>query len=394
MFLRGRGVKYLVLGAGKMGYAMAFDLIRSPKVDKVVIADSDENAVKRIQDKLADPKIVPVQLDIKEEKDVAQLMANSDVTISCMPYEFNYELAKLALQSKSHFVDLGGNNDVVEKTFQLDQIAKDQGVTIIPDLGLAPGLVSILAVSAAEVMDEIYDMRIRVGGLPVEPEDQLLEYGQFFSIEGLINEYVEDCTVIRDGEIISVPSLTELEEIEFPKPLGTLEAFTTSGGCSTLPQTYKGRIQHLDYKTIRYPGHCDKINLLKQLGLMDKAEIKIGKHKIAPRAILSHLLNEKLAKNLPDVVVVRVTVTGVKDGEPLQMVWDGIDYGSEADGLTAMGRMTTFPASIIAQMIARGDIKERGVVRQEDVVPTKLFLAELTSRGINITLTDRAPVYS
>ncbi len=387
-------MKYLVLGAGKMGYAMAFDLIRSPKVDKVVIADADEKMVKRIQDKLSDPKIVPVQLDIKEEKDVAQLMANSDVTISCMPYEFNYNLAKLALQSKSHFVDLGGNNDVVEKTFQLDKIAKDQGVTIIPDLGLAPGLVSILAVSAAENMDEIYDMRIRVGGLPVEPEDQLLEYGQFFSIEGLINEYVEDCTVIRDGEILQVPSLTEIEEIEFPKPLGMLEAFTTSGGCSTLPQTYKGRVQHLDYKTIRYPGHCEKINLLKELGLMDKKEIKLGKNKIAPRAVLSHLLSEKLAKNLPDVVVVRVTVTGVKGGEPLQIVWNGIDYGSEADSLTAMGRMTTFPASIIAQMIARGDITQRGVVRQEDVVPTKLFLAELTSRGINITMTERAPVHS
>ncbi|HEY9733119.1 MAG TPA: saccharopine dehydrogenase C-terminal domain-containing protein, partial [Drouetiella sp.] len=125
----------------------------------------------------------------------------------------------------------------------------------------------MLAVNAAESLDELYEMRIRVGGLPVDPEGPL-KYAQFFAMDGLINEYVEDCTVIRDGKEFQVPSLTDIEEIEFPKPFGKLEAFNTSGGISTLPKTYAGKIQHMDYKTIRYKGHCEQMFLLKHLGLM------------------------------------------------------------------------------------------------------------------------------
>ncbi len=386
-------MKFLVLGAGKMGYAVAYDLIRGSKVEKVVVADSSTENLKELVKRLSDEKIIPVELDVTNEEELAQLMAEIDVAVSCITYKHNYELAKIALATKTHFVDLGGNEEIVAKEFMLDELAKEQGITIIPDLGLAPGLVSLLAVSAAESFDEIYDIRLRVGGLPANPDDCFMDYCQVFSIDGLINEYHEDCTVLRDGKIFSVPSLSDNESIEFPRPFGTMEAFNTSGGISTLPQSYLGRVQHLDYKTIRYPGHCDAIHMLKELGMMSKEAVETASGPVVPRDLLFKLLSDKLPKDEPDVVLVRVMVSGLKDKKPVQIVWDCIDYADQAAGLTAMMRMTAFPASIVAQMIARGDITERGVLRQETTVPTKLFLAEMDGRGIRLQMTERAPAH-
>ncbi len=386
-------MKFLVLGAGKMGYAVAYDLIRGSKVEKVVVADSSTENLKELVKRLPDEKIIPVELDVTNEEELAQLMGEIDVAVSCITYKHNYELAKIALATKTHFVDLGGNEEIVAKEFMLDELAKEQGVTIIPDLGLAPGLVSLLAVSAAESFDEIYDIRLRVGGLPANPDDCFMDYCQVFSIDGLINEYNEDCTVLRDGKIFSVPSLSDNESIEFPRPFGTMEAFNTSGGISTLPQSYLGRVQHLDYKTIRYPGHCDAIHMLKELGMMSKEAVETASGPVVPRDLLFKLLSDKLPKDEPDVVLVRVMVSGLKDKKPVQIVWDCIDYADQAAGLTAMMRMTAFPASIVAQMIARGDITERGVLRQETTVPTKLFLAEMDGRGIRLQMTERAPAH-
>ena len=386
-------MKFLVLGAGKMGYAVAYDLIRGSKVEKVVVADSNTENLKELVKRLPDEKIIPVELDVTNEEELAQLMGEIDVVVSCITYKHNYELAKIALATKTHFVDLGGNEEIVAKEFMLDELAKEQGVTIIPDLGLAPGLVSLLAVSAAESFDEIYDIRLRVGGLPANPDDCFMDYCQVFSIDGLINEYNEDCTVLRDGKIFSVPSLSDNESIEFPRPFGTMEAFNTSGGISTLPQSYLGRVQHLDYKTIRYPGHCDAIHMLKELGMMSKEAVETASGPVVPRDLLFKLLSDKLPKDEPDVVLVRVMVSGLKDKKPVQIVWDCIDYADQAAGLTAMMRMTAFPASIVAQMIARGDITERGVLRQETTVPTKLILAEMDGRGIRLQMTERAPAH-
>lgn len=386
-------MKFLVLGAGRMGYAIVYDLIRSPRVEQVIVADKDVDRLKQIGDRLADEKVTPVELDVSKSEEVVELMSRCDVAISCINYSHNYELAKAALSAKTHFVDLGGNESVVSKEFLLDEVAKEQEITIIPDLGLAPGLVSLLAVTAAESMDELYAIRMRVGGLPVEPENNLLSYAQMFAVDGLINEYVEDVTIIKDGRTFQVPPLTDLEKIEFPKPFGTLEAFNTSGGISTLPQTYEGKVQHLDYKTIRYPGHCAQMLMMKELGLMNSEPVELpSQAKVAPRELLTHLLSQYLPREEADCVLIRVTVTGVKERKPLEIVWECVDYGDQAEEMTAMMRMTAFPASVIAQMIARGDISERGVLRQESAVPVKLFLAELAGRGVTLTMTERAPV--
>ncbi len=383
-------MKFLVLGAGQMGYAVTFDLIRSPRVEKVALADKCPETLERAVDRLADDRIIPCQLDITNHEEVTELMSDFNVVISCVTYKHNYELAKCALQAGANFIDLGGNEEIVAKEFLLDELAKERGITIIPDTGLAPGLVSILAAAGAEAMEEIYEIRLRVGGLPVQPQPPL-NYSLCFSVDGLINEYIEDATVIRDGKLTRIRSLGEVEPIHFPAPFHIMEAFTTSGGISTLPKTYGGKVQNLDYKTIRYRGHCDQIILLRDLGLFETEELKIDSTAIAPRALMQALLREKLPKDEPDVVLLRVTVTGIKNGKPTQIIWDGVDYGDEADGLSAMMRMTAFPASIIAQLIARGDIIDKGVLTQEESVPTALFLAEMSGRGINLAMAERAP---
>lgn len=380
-------MKFLVLGAGKMGYAVAYDLIRSPKVEQVVLTDRSEAILKTTADRLKDPKLVPALVDVTNERELGQLMEEVDVAISCVTYEHNYELTKLALSTRTHFVDLGGNEELVRRQFLLDELAKERGVSIIPDAGLAPGMVSLLAASAAESLDEVYDMRIRVGGVPIDREINTLGYAQVFSVEGLINEYSEDCTLIRDGKLLQLPALSELEEIEFPPPFGRMEAFNTSGGISTLPQSYLNRIQHLDYKTVRYIGHCQAVRAIQELGFFSPE--KFNGSELSPRAVLAGQLAKHLPVGEPDAVLLRVSVSGNKSGKPSQLVFDCVDYADQAVGLSAMMRMTAFPASILGQMLARGDINKRGVLRQEESVPTRLFLTELSGRGIAIKMTER-----
>lgn len=378
-------MRFLVLGAGRMGYAVVYDLLRNKEVTQVMVVDADQKRLDHLQRKLADARIAPVKADVSDYEELAYLISGCEVVLSCATYKFNYELAKAAIEAGTHFCDLGGNEDVVRKQFLLDEMARERGLAIVPDCGLAPGLVSILAAHACDALDDFSEIRLRVGGLPVEPKPPL-NYSLFSSVEGLINEYVEDATVIRGGKLLRVPSLQDLEEIEFPAPFGKLEAFNTSGGISTLPASFGDRVNHLDYKTIRYSGHCQMVRMLKDLGLMETRPLKLGPQQVRPRAILATLLEQRLPKDEPDVVLVRVAVKGTKGGEPTEIIWELVDYMDETTGLSAMMRTTAFPISIIAQMVANNTIRARGTLAQETSVPSAPFLEEMKSRGIALRM--------
>jgi len=383
-------VKFLVLGAGQIGYAVVYDLIRSPRVDKIALADCDADHLAFVGERLPDDRLVPCRIDVNNFDEVANLMSEVDVAISCVTYQHNYELSKAALQAGTNFCDLGGSEEILSRQFLLDELARERNMVIVPGCGLAPGLVSILAAAAAETMEEIYEIRLRVGDLPTQPQPPL-NYARSFSIDWLINQYVEEATIIRDGKLMQVPSLSDLEQIHFPAPFHTLEAFATSGGIATLPQTFSGRVQHLDYKTIRYRGHCEQIKLLRDLGLFGLDPVGVDSTTVTPRDLMRTLLLQKLPSEEPDVVLLRIIVTGVKDEKPTQVVWDAVDYMDQAAGLSAMMRMTAFPASIVAQLIARGDITEKGVLALEKTVPAALFLAEMASRGVNLMMVEKVP---
>ena len=371
-------MKILVLGAGRMGHGAVFDLVRnSPGVDGVTVADADLAKAKTIAEGFTGKPVAAVAFEAANETAAVELMRGHDSVISCVNYWYNVPLSRAAIAAGSNFCDLGGNNTIVDQQLALDAEARDAGISIIPDCGLAPGMVSILAMHGAAQFDEVEEIHIRVGGLPQKPEPPL-DYQLVFSVEGLINEYIEPARVIRGGKIVEVESMTESEEIAF-EGFPPLEAFQTSGGTSTLPETFRGTIRELDYKTIRYAGHCAKFKAMIDLGLCSSEEVATSAGSFVPRKAFGKLLELNLPADGPDYVLVRVDVVG-DGGKRFRM--DIVDRQDEANGISAMMRTTAFPASIIAQMMAKGEVLARGATPQEKAVDPKKFLAELQRRGI------------
>jgi lysine 6-dehydrogenase len=383
-FGEGNVAKILVLGAGRMGMAATHDLARSRGVDGVTVADVDESRVRAVAAAVGEGRVVGRQLDAGDRTSVVNLMRGHDAVISCVTYKWNLSLAEAAIEAGANFCDLGGNNAVVDAELALDTKARERGIRIIPDCGLAPGMVAVLVAHGARRFERLDEVHIRVGGLPQHPKPPL-DYQMVFSVEGLINEYVEKARVIRGGKIVEVESMTELESLDFPEPFGTLEAFQTSGGTSTLPDTFQGRVRELDYKTIRYRGHCEKFRTMLDLGLGSSEPLAVDRLVLPPRRLFAELLVRNLPHDEPDVVLVRVEFAGSgigNGGDRLR--FDIIDYQDEATGLSAMMRTTAFPASIVAQMMARGDVEAVGAIPQERCIPTDIFMRELAQRKIEV----------
>lgn len=368
-----------------MGHGAAFDLVHnSPDVESVTVADFDLQKATDVATGVGTSRIEAKQIDASNYDDVVALMRGHDSAISCVNYWYNESLSRAAIETATNFCDLGGNNYVVDSQLALDAKAKAAGINIIPDCGLAPGMVSILATHGAAQFEEIYEIHIRVGGLPQDPQPPL-NYQLVFSVEGLINEYIEVARVIRDGRVVEVESMTEIEELSF-EGFPPLEAFQTSGGTSTLPDTFLGKIRELDYKTIRYAGHCEKFKTMIDLGLCSSDEIIVDHAKVTPRKVFGELLQKHLPADGPDYVLVRLDFVGKKDGETKRLRYDIVDKQDEATGLSAMMRTTAFPASIIAEMMARGDVLERGATPQEKAIDPNKFVTELERRNIRINI--------
>ncbi len=376
-------MKILVLGAGRMGHGAVFDLIHnSHDVERVTVADFDLRKAEAVANAVGTLRVDPRQVDASNISDVATLMRGHDSVISCVNYWYNVELSKAAIAGRANFCDLGGNNYIVDEQLALDAEAKAAGVSIIPDCGLAPGMVSVLAMHGAAKFDDVQEIHIRVGGLPQDPQPPL-NYQLVFSVEGLINEYVETARVIRNGKIVIVQSMTEIESLSFDG-FPPLEAFQTSGGTSTLPDTFVGKIRELDYKTIRYAGHCEKFKTMINLGLCSSDEMVVDFQKVKPRKVFGDLLQKHLPADGPDYVLVRLDFVGLKNGYSKKLRYDIVDKLDEATGMSAMMRTTAFPASIIAQMMARGDVLSRGATPQEKAIDPDKFVAELARRNIKI----------
>ncbi len=376
-------MKILVLGAGRMGHGAVFDLIHnSPDVEQVTVADFDLKKAEAVAEAVGTSKIDAHHIDASNQSDAARLMKGHDSVISCVNYWYNVSLSRAAIGTGANFCDLGGNNYIVDEQLALDDEARAAGVSIIPDCGLAPGMVSILAAHGAAKFDSVDEIHIRVGGLPQDPQPPL-NYQLVFSVEGLINEYIEVARVIRDGTITEVESMTELESLSFDG-FPPLEAFQTSGGTSTLPDTFLGKVKELDYKTIRYAGHCEKFKTMIDLGLCSSEEMVVDFQKIKPRRLFGDLLQKHLPADGPDYVLVRLDFVGKKGGEAKKLRYDIVDKLDEATGMSAMMRTTAFPASIIAQMMAKGDVLMRGATPQEKAIDPGMFVAELSRRNIII----------
>ena len=391
-------MKLLVIGSGMMGSAATYDMARQNSVEDVTLADCDVKRAKEVAARVnhitGTHKVRAVALDASKEKDARRLMKGHDGVLSAVPYFYNLGLARAAVDAGCHFSDLGGNNTVVRQELELAKKAEKKKVGLAPDCGLSPGMASILGGELVRRLGGHADaLKLYVGGLPEKPTPPF-HYQLVFSVEGLINEYVEPARILRKGKMTIIEPLTEPEEFHidgFPP----LVAFHTSGGTSTMPETFEGAVGECFEKTLRYPGHYDLLCELKDLGMFSSEKLPVNGTQVAPRAVLAKIFEGKFAGKGPDVSIMRIEahesvrapgVRGLLGGKLKGRVatFTMVDHYDPKSDMSSMMRTTAFPASIVLQMMCSGAVEKRGAVLQERDVPAELFLKEIAERGIRI----------
>jgi lysine 6-dehydrogenase len=374
----------LVLGAGLQGSACAYDLLQNPEVAEVRLGDIHTGNLPDFLGPYSGKRLIPTPLDVRDRSAVGALMREADAVMSAIPYYFNLDLAAQAVEAGVHFSDLGGNTEIVFDQKKLDAEASAKGISIIPDCGLAPGMVNILAELGIRRLDNVDEVRIYVGGLPQDPEPPL-NYQLVYSLEGVLDYYTTLSWIIRDGKRTQVKALSEREPVVFDEPLGELEAFHTAGGLSTMAFRYEGKIPSMEYKTLRYPGHAMIMEAIRDLGLLDQEPVEVKGVRVAPRDLALAVMGPRLRKkNGRDIVALRVIVRGTREGKPKQLGWELVDRYDDAHGISAMMRATGYSLSIIGQMQAREEVILKGVHTPDEAVPGERYIEELAKRGVNI----------
>jgi lysine 6-dehydrogenase len=378
---------YLVLGAGRQGIAAAYDLALFGEASKVTLADHDGDLARLAADQvnaLLNRKIAAaVALDVRDQGAVRGAFEGYNVVLSAVPYFYNLALTRAAIECGVSFCDLGGNTEIVQQQHALDREASCAGISIVPDCGMGPGMGNTLAVYAMGLVGEPEHVYMYDGGLPQKPEPPW-NYALTFSIEGLTNEYFGGMTILRKGELFHAPCFTELETIDIA-PIGQLEAFLIAGGVSTAPWTFRGRLQTYQLKVLRYPGTFAQLKAFSDLGLFGTNPIQVDETEVIPRKVLHALFEPQIrADHVKDVCVIRVVAVGKKAGRRTEATVEVIDYYDEKTGFTAMQRMTGWHMSIVAEMIAKGEIPA-GSAPLELAVPGSTFVQEARKRGFKVT---------
>jgi lysine 6-dehydrogenase len=377
-------MRMLVLGAGLQGSACAYDLLQNPEVKEVRLADLHTQHLAEFLAPYSGDRLIFTPLDVRDKEAVLALMRQCDTAMSAIPYYFNFDLAELAVQAGVHFSDLGGNTEIVFRQKTLDAEAKKKNITVIPDCGLAPGMVNILAEYGMSQLDAVASVKIFVGGLPQEPEPPL-NYQIVYSLEGVLDYYTTLSWVLRGGKRTQVKALSEIEPIKFGGNVGELEAFHTAGGLSTMAFRYEGKVPTMEYKTLRYPGHAKIMEAIRELGLLELNPVDVKGMKVVPRDLVVAAMGPRLTKpNGRDLVALRVIVQGTKGGKPKTIGWELVDYYDDEHGISAMERSTGYSLSITGQMQARGEIGKSGVYTPDEAIPAERYIAELAKRGVVI----------
>lgn len=379
-------LKFLVVGAGFQGRACAYDLLRNPAVGEVALVDASRESLASASAFLRKDggrRLALKRADAAKPAAIGRLARGYDAVISCVPYFLNEPLARAALSVKAHFVDLGGDTDAVRRELALHERAVKAGVCVLPDNGLGPGMISILAAHAISMLDRADEVLLYDGGLPQRPSPPL-NYLLTFSEHGLINEYAGEACALKEGRLVKVPALSELETLELPG-FGRLEAGHAAGGLSTLAHSHQGKVRTMFNKFLRYPGHIPAMEALKALGFFRPEPVALRKGvKVSARELSARLFREHFHRpGEEDVVIIHNVVRGVKNGRRAEITHDLVDRYDRETGMTAMMRTTAFPASIVAQMAAAGRIKP-GAWPVETGVPTEPFIAEARLRGFDL----------
>ncbi len=377
-------MKLLVLGAGLQGCACAYDLLQNPAITQVTLADLRPDRLPKFLAGDWNGRLRTIRLDVSDAAAVRAAFAGQAAVMSAIPYYYNGPMARAAVEGGCHFSDLGGNTEIVLEQKKLHQQAEAKGISVIPDCGLAPGMVNILAAEGIRRLDKAEKVKIFVGGLPQAPEPPL-NYQIVYSLEGALDYYTTPSWVLRGGRPVQVDALSEVESVEFPSPVGTLEAFHTGGGISTLPFAYQGKIDVMEYKTLRYPGHAAVVRPIRELGLLANEPIEVKGSKVVPRDVFIAAVSPKLSKpNGRDLVALQVQVTGARQGKATSVTFRLLDYYDAQHGISAMMRTTGYSLSITGQMQVDGRVVAKGVHTPDEAIPFREYVTELGKRGIRI----------
>lgn len=371
-------MKVIVLGCGKIGSVMAMDFARSVEGSEVVLADKSGERAKGVASTIEGAGWLAV--DTTDYRGLVDSLRGFDLVLGALPGDYGYKALEAAAEAGVDVVDV---SFTPEDPLGLDEAAKDAGVTIIPDCGVAPGLSSILVGYGSIKLDKVREAHIMVGGIPETPVPPL-GYTITWSAEGLIDEYVRDVNIVEGGKIVEVPALSGLEEVDFPG-VGRLEAFYTDG-LRTLVHSLPG-VNSMYEKTLRYPGHVEKVRLLRELGFFDDESIYVEGRSVSPRLLTARLLERSLWKpEVGDLLAMIVDVRGEVGSEEAGYRYYILDRFHRKTGVTAMARTTGYTASIVGGMLARGEIEEKGVIPPERLgmneAITEALLEELRTRGV------------
>ena len=376
-------MRMLVLGAGLQGSACAYDLLQNAAVTEVRLADVHIDHLPDFLAPFSGHRLIPTPLDARDRDAVKAVMRESDAVMSALPYYFNVDMARQAVDAGVHFCDLGGNTEIVFQQKELHDKAVSKGISVVADCGLAPGMVNILAEHGIRQMDKVESVRIYVGGLPQQPEPPL-NYFIVYSLEGVLDYYTTLSWVLRQGKREQVKALSELEPVQFPSPVGELEAFHTAGGLSTMAFRYEGKIPSMEYKTLRYPGHAHIMKAVRELGLLETTPVDVKGTKVVPRDLFVAAAGPRLTKQKGrDLVALRVVVEGSKGGKPLRRGWELIDFFDAERGISAMMRTTGYSLSLTGQLQASGKISS-GVWTPDECMPPDDYISGLGERGVKI----------
>lgn len=383
---------YVILGAGMQGTAAAYDLAKFANAASITLYDASleqaQKAVDRVNRLVGSQACTAGQVDALNPEALASILHDADVLLSCVPYWMHPKIAVVAIATKTHMLDLGGNTDVTRETLAMDEGAKAAGVSLIPDCGLAPGLVNSLGMSLVERLDSCETIKLYCGVLPQNPVPPL-NYKTTFNVEGLITEYDYEAVALRNGEITMIPTLTELEQLHVEE-LGEMEAFVTSGGTSMAPYSMQGRVTNYEYKTIRFPGHCYAMRLYKDFGLWREDEVEVRGVKVRPKDVFCRVFGEELSKIKDlDLCAIRAVGIGSKGGNKTKLQIDILDKQCEETGFTSMERLTGFSLAIYAIEVAEGRT-EMGALRYELAMSGVRFVELIQQRGVHLKFSEES----
>jgi lysine 6-dehydrogenase len=378
---------YAVLGAGRQGTAAAYDMARWGDARHVILADYDlevaRRAAERVNKLMGKTIAEPVQVDVTDLEAVERVLTGVNAFLSAVPYYYNLDITQVTIRVGANMCDLGGHIGIARQQHGFDAEARAAGISIVPNCGQVPGMGTTLMVYPMELLDEVVDVYMWDGGIPQSPRPPF-NYLLTFHVAGLTNEYAEPAIFIRDWKVTEVETMTELDTVEFPEPIGTLESFVAGGGTDTMPWTFEGRLRTLQNKTLRHPGHFAQLRAFYDLGLWDLTPIQVGDVEVVPRDVFHALFEPKVTfPEDKDMVIVRVKALGKKDGRDAEALVEVIDYFDEETGFTAMERCTGWSAAIVAEMMARGQTP-RGAGGVETQVPARPYVEGLRQRGINV----------